>query len=1389
MSYLQTIKADAIKVWHSHRILPSICGAQASLESGSGTSKLSKPPYNNHFGIKAGTDWTGRTVSMLTGEHVNGGRIEIYADFRAYDSIYDSIADYAAFFTSTPWRKENYKHVVGETDYKKAANALRAAGYATDPQYPTKLIRIIENNNLQSWDREALASSAGSAPSTQTTATKYDSSKSSNATAINTSGWNQAEVDQFLMNAVDPPYINGAYINRFLTAYYPDSPLIGEGDTIKTMADYYGISVGAAMGVWAKETTFGREHPGLVDHNYGCIKWTSGSVYPSVTYDGTQWNKYPSKKVGIAAWFHLLRYNYIELGYHRYDSFLNRYSPTGDGNVHATFKNIMWGALKSFGYDTSETSTKYNHSKPSDNPSTVKPPASIGSGGTVVDATSKPINKRVGGQFTDAVAAYVKTNGATWIGDSLLVGTEPFAKKYSPVSNFDGLGSRQISHATPSLNATQVIRNMLNAGTLKDIIIFIIGTNRGVTKAEVDTVMSIIGSNRKIIFVSTASEVNHSAGVQGEYYGASENYSNAFFANWNQEARAKRAVYYTPDGAGGKYIHMTPTGYEAHAKYLLAAFYEVANADHSQDVAVEQKPEFLSIEDYELTEDGIITYYENTKQVTGSDGKVTLMPEKKTYDTGIKGFYSPKGDKFVYNPDANNRWGHAVDAGNPSWIDTIYTNESTNSAVEMIEGAIQELINRSEPASQYTVSLLDVDETLSIGDTGVFIDHNFNPPLYIEARVLSISTSMTDIASNTIVIGNVVELVQKENPAITALKAELQATREEVKQEMQNSNPIVANIVSSNGPVLGDAHKETQLSVILLQGTKDVTDQFSRFEWERVSSDAASDKAFNRLLEVEKSNTIKVFNRDIKNNQSIFIARAYNESGDAFFQAETKLNYSDTALWTNEESMPADAVDGSVWIGPSGEQKIKVNDAWEDRVTEEKATEIVKRDGTTVSFGDNLPTGGGKPGDVWFRVNEDGSQSIMRHNGTEFVETITDSLSADGIKKGVMDFSEVAAININASSITAGHADFLSVALHAINSKLTMDGASLRILNQDGSFIELNNVPEMRSTAPNGTSIVMGNGRSHYYDSNGNSKGYIGTDMHGGTRDFGTFLSKGSGIYRFARMADVESTEAKYYTVVPGDYRVSIIEKLVRRGELPDGNAQDFINKSNMIARLNGWPILPQEWPTLRAGQQIKYSESKVIGGTSGNRYYVVQAGQGWDAIAQAAGVPLQQILDLNNLTIDSIVHPGDTLLVEVGTGEPSEEAYEDIWKFGPSSTGDWRVYFLKHARFEGGFTDVSDRRIKHDILPTAIEALPEIEKFDFKEYKMDSDGRHVDLGLIAQEAGILRVADDELEGIDIQKGIMLALKGVQELNQVVKEQTAEIDRLKNRVLELEGGN
>lgn len=49
--------------------------------------------------------------------------------------------------------KNNYKHVVGEQDYRKAAHALKAANYATDPEYANKLISIIENYGLEKYDK------------------------------------------------------------------------------------------------------------------------------------------------------------------------------------------------------------------------------------------------------------------------------------------------------------------------------------------------------------------------------------------------------------------------------------------------------------------------------------------------------------------------------------------------------------------------------------------------------------------------------------------------------------------------------------------------------------------------------------------------------------------------------------------------------------------------------------------------------------------------------------------------------------------------------------------------------------------------------------------------------------------------------------------------------------------------------------------------------------------------------------------------------------------------------------------------------------------------------------------------------------------------------------
>lgn len=160
ISFINSVKDGAIQGWHTHKILPSLTISQAILESGWGGSSLAKPPNNNLFGIKASPDWTGEVVRMPTQEWNGSQMVTIYDNFRVYPTANASILDHSAFFTNTEWRKNNYRAVMGEKDYRQACYAVSQAGYATDPNYPGKLINLIESYNLNRYDQEAFNGNA-----------------------------------------------------------------------------------------------------------------------------------------------------------------------------------------------------------------------------------------------------------------------------------------------------------------------------------------------------------------------------------------------------------------------------------------------------------------------------------------------------------------------------------------------------------------------------------------------------------------------------------------------------------------------------------------------------------------------------------------------------------------------------------------------------------------------------------------------------------------------------------------------------------------------------------------------------------------------------------------------------------------------------------------------------------------------------------------------------------------------------------------------------------------------------------------------------------------------------------------------------------------------------
>jgi flagellar protein FlgJ len=123
----------------------SITLAQAALESSWGA----RAPGNNLFGIKADKSWTGPTVSFATTEHLAGHAVGLVDKFRRYSSWLDSMIDHAQFLLKNP----RYAACFKETTGAGWARALQAAGYATDPDYATKLIEIMRGRNLAFYDQ------------------------------------------------------------------------------------------------------------------------------------------------------------------------------------------------------------------------------------------------------------------------------------------------------------------------------------------------------------------------------------------------------------------------------------------------------------------------------------------------------------------------------------------------------------------------------------------------------------------------------------------------------------------------------------------------------------------------------------------------------------------------------------------------------------------------------------------------------------------------------------------------------------------------------------------------------------------------------------------------------------------------------------------------------------------------------------------------------------------------------------------------------------------------------------------------------------------------------------------------------------------------------------
>lgn len=140
--YILTYKDIAMEKMEVYGIPASITLAQGILESGIGNSELARKA-NNHFGIKCHKGWTGKTYHMD-----DDARDEC---FRKYKNPEESYRDHSIFLTTRDRYADLFTLEI--TDYKGWARGLKKAGYATNPRYPQLLIKIIEENQLDKFDK------------------------------------------------------------------------------------------------------------------------------------------------------------------------------------------------------------------------------------------------------------------------------------------------------------------------------------------------------------------------------------------------------------------------------------------------------------------------------------------------------------------------------------------------------------------------------------------------------------------------------------------------------------------------------------------------------------------------------------------------------------------------------------------------------------------------------------------------------------------------------------------------------------------------------------------------------------------------------------------------------------------------------------------------------------------------------------------------------------------------------------------------------------------------------------------------------------------------------------------------------------------------------------
>ena len=146
LSFVHAMLPHAQQAANELGIEPHVLVAQAALETGWGKSIPTRADGTtsfNVFGVKAGKNWTGDAVDARTSEFTHGRMVPTQDQFRGYESFADAFNDYVKLIRTNP----RFQSALGAGS--EFINLLQQGGYATDPNYASKINRILDGDLMR----------------------------------------------------------------------------------------------------------------------------------------------------------------------------------------------------------------------------------------------------------------------------------------------------------------------------------------------------------------------------------------------------------------------------------------------------------------------------------------------------------------------------------------------------------------------------------------------------------------------------------------------------------------------------------------------------------------------------------------------------------------------------------------------------------------------------------------------------------------------------------------------------------------------------------------------------------------------------------------------------------------------------------------------------------------------------------------------------------------------------------------------------------------------------------------------------------------------------------------------------------------------------------------